>query len=55
MIKNLPILSPDGALDEAGADNVLRALKGFEPFMRAAKIDLGASYTNEFVEHVPAP
>lgn len=49
LIKNLPALSPDGALDRAGAENVLRVLQAFEPFMHDANIDLGQSMTDIFV------
>lgn len=51
---NLPILSPDGRFDEAGAMRVLTALRGFEPFMREAEIDLARAMTNRFVDRAHA-
>ncbi len=51
LIKNLPILSPDGLIDADGAGRVLAALRGFESFMREARIDLARASTNRFVEH----
>ncbi len=52
LVKNLPILSPDGRIDAAGAGRVLAALRGFEPFMRNADIDFARASTNTFVEAV---
>ena len=52
LVKNLPILSPDGFIDTAGAGRVLAALRGFEPFMRNADIDFARASTNAFVEAV---
>ena len=48
--RNLAILSPDGRFDADGAARVLAALRGFEPFMRKAEIDLTRAMTNAFVD-----
>ncbi len=53
LTKNLPILSPDGRFDDDGASRVLAALRGFEPFMRTADVDLARAMTNEFVDRAP--
>ena len=42
-------LSPDGSIPEAGADTARRALASIDPEVAAAKIDLKATYTNDFV------
>lgn len=51
---NLPILSPDGRFDDDGARRVLTALRGFEPFMREADIDLARAMTNRYVDRANA-
>jgi NitT/TauT family transport system substrate-binding protein len=38
----------DGLLPEEGAKTALRALTSFDPAIKAEKIDLGKTYTNEF-------
>lgn len=38
----------DGLIPEEGARTALRALASFEPGIKAEKIDLGKTYTNEF-------
>ena len=38
----------DGLLPEEGAKTALRALTSFDPAIKADKIDLGKTYTNEF-------
>jgi NitT/TauT family transport system substrate-binding protein len=38
----------DGLLPEEGAKTALRALASFDPAIKAEKIDLGKTYTNEF-------
>jgi NitT/TauT family transport system substrate-binding protein len=38
----------DGVLPEEGAKTALKALASFEPSVKADKIDLGKTYTNEF-------
>ena len=43
-------LSVDGTLPEAGAETARRALASVDPEVAAAKIDLAAIYTNEFVK-----
>ena len=47
-------LSPDGMIPEAGAETARRALASIEPEIAAAKIDLGAIWTNEFVKRANA-
>ena len=42
-------LSPDGMIPEAGAETARRALASIEPDVAAAKLDLKAVYTNDFV------
>jgi len=54
LVKNLPILSPDGRLDLDGAVRVLAALRGFEPFMREADVNPARALTNDFVERASA-
>jgi NitT/TauT family transport system substrate-binding protein len=46
------VYSTDGRYDKAGAEAVLKVLASSEPFMAQAqtKIDVGATYTNRFVE-----
>jgi NitT/TauT family transport system substrate-binding protein len=41
-------ISPDGMLPEDGARTALKALASFDPAIRAEKIDLTKTYTNEF-------
>jgi len=43
-------LSPDGAFPEAGSTTAYRALSSVDPKIAAAKLDLKAVYTNEFVK-----
>jgi NitT/TauT family transport system substrate-binding protein len=43
-------LSPDGTIPEAGAETARRALATIEPDVAAAKLDLKAVYTNDFVK-----
>ncbi len=47
-------LSPDGMLPEAGPATALRALESIEPKLKDAKIDLAATYTNDFVKKANA-
>ncbi len=42
-------LSPDGSIPDAGADTARRALASIDPEVAAGKIDLKATYTNDFV------
>ena len=52
-IKNsLPMYSPDGRFSNEGAETAYRVLKAFDPAVRDAKIDLGTTYTDRFVEQV---
>lgn len=54
LLKNLPILSPDGRLDPDSAARVLTALRGFEAFVRKADVDPARALTNDFVERALA-
>ena len=47
-------LSPDGMIPEAGAETARRALASIEPDVAAAKLDLKAVYTNDFVKRANA-
>ncbi len=47
-------LSPDGLIPEAGAETARRALASIDADVAAAKVDLGAVYTNEFVRKANA-
>ncbi len=47
-------LSPDGTIPDAGPETARRALASIEPAIAAAKIDLKAIYTNEFVRKANA-
>ena len=47
-------LSPDGMFPEAGAETARRALASIDPEIAAAKIDLAAIYTNDFVKRANA-
>ena len=47
-------LSVDGLFPEAGAETSRRALASIDPEVAAAKIDLAAIYTNEFVKKANA-
>ncbi len=46
--------SPDGLMSRQAADTVLRVLRSFDPDVRAASIDIEATYDNGFVQRVPA-
>ena len=41
-------ISIDGVLPEEGARTALKAMASFEPMVKAGKIELGKTYTNEF-------
>ena len=41
-------ISPDGMFPDEGGKTALRALASFEPGLKADKIDLARTYTNEF-------
>jgi NitT/TauT family transport system substrate-binding protein len=47
-------LSPDGSFPEKGADTALRALASIDPEVGAAKLDLAAVWTNDFVKRANA-
>jgi NitT/TauT family transport system substrate-binding protein len=47
-------LSTDGLIPEGGADTARRALASIDSEVAAAKLDLGAVYTNEFVKKANA-
>ena len=47
-------LSADGMIPEAGAETARRALASIDPEVAAAKLDLNAVYTNEFVKKANA-
>jgi NitT/TauT family transport system substrate-binding protein len=53
-LKAKPALSPDGMIPDAGPATALRALASVDPAMASAKIDLKATYTNEFVKKANA-
>nr|WP_315184251.1 ABC transporter substrate-binding protein [uncultured Albidiferax sp.] len=41
-------ISPDGLLPDGGPQTALAALGSFDPLVKAARIDLGKTYTNDF-------
>ncbi len=47
-------LSPNGMIPEAGPETARRALASIEPSVAAAKVDLKALYTNDFVRKANA-
>jgi NitT/TauT family transport system substrate-binding protein len=47
-------LSPDGMFPDAGAETAFRALASIDPKLAAAKLDLKAVYTNDFVKKANA-
>jgi NitT/TauT family transport system substrate-binding protein len=54
-IKNsLPMYSPDGRFTREGGETALRVLTAFDPDVRAAKVDLDATYTERFVDKAQA-
>lgn len=46
---SMPMFSPDGVMDAAGAEAVHRLLAESLDTVRGARIDLSATYTNEFI------
>ncbi len=46
--------SPDGLMTQQAAETVRDVLGSFDPNVRAAKINLEATYDNSFVKRVPA-
>ena len=51
---SLPTFSRDGRFSREAADTAYAVLKAFDPDVGSAKIDVAATYTNAFVEKVPA-
>lgn len=49
-----PALSPDGTIPEKGPDTAFRALASIDAEIAAAKVDLAAVYTNDFVKKANA-
>ena len=47
-------LSPDGMFPEAGPETARRALASIDPEIAAAKVDLAAIYTNDYVKRANA-
>jgi len=47
-------LSPDGMIPEKGAATAQRALASIDPEFAKAKVDLAATWTNDFVKHALA-
>src|SRR5262249_29182482 len=47
---SMPLFSPDGVISHQAAESVLGVLKLSDPDVASAAIDLGATYTNRFVE-----
>jgi NitT/TauT family transport system substrate-binding protein len=47
-------LSPDGTIPDKGADTAFRALASVDKELAAAKLDLSAVYTNDFVKKANA-
>lgn len=47
---NLPLYSPDGRFTREGAETALAVLREFDTAVKNAKIDLGATYTDAFVD-----
>ncbi|MEU8707017.1 ABC transporter substrate-binding protein [Streptomyces sp. NPDC048565] len=46
----LPMFTEDGVMPKDGPETVERVLKAFNPNLKDAKVDLGKTYTTEFVE-----
>jgi NitT/TauT family transport system substrate-binding protein len=51
---SVPMYSPDGRFSREGAETALKVLREFDPAVRSASIDLAATYTEAFVDKVPA-
>ena len=52
LVKNLAIVSPDGVLDDAGAQHVLTALMASDPALRATPPKVALAIDNSFVNRV---
>jgi NitT/TauT family transport system substrate-binding protein len=48
------IFSPDGVMPKGGPETVLKVLSSFDPSVKGHKIDLGKTYTTQFVEKANA-
>ncbi|AEN14283.1 MULTISPECIES: ABC transporter substrate-binding protein [unclassified Streptomyces] len=48
----LPMFTTDGVMPKDGPETVERVLKAFNPNLKDAEVDLGKTYTTEFVEKV---
>ncbi|MFF8594905.1 ABC transporter substrate-binding protein [Streptomyces sp. NPDC015220] len=48
----LPMFTKDGVMPANGPETVEKVLKAFNPNIKNAKVDLGKTYTTEFVEKV---
>ncbi len=44
----------DGRINKAGAENAYKVLRAFDESVNSAKIDVGATYTDRFVDKIPA-
>jgi NitT/TauT family transport system substrate-binding protein len=51
---SLPIYSRDGRFSAEAAETAYAVLKAFDPDVGNAKLDVSATYSNAFVEKVPA-
>ena len=49
---SIPMYSPDGRFSAEGAETALKVLREFDDGVRAAKIDLAATYTDAFLNKV---
>ena len=49
---SIPMYSPDGRFSAEGAETALKVLREFDGGVRAAKIDLAATYTDAFLNNV---
>jgi len=50
----MSMFTPDGRMPEGGPENVLRVQSQFNPAIKGKHIDLGKTYTNEFVDAAKA-
>lgn len=48
--KSKAMYPPDGRINKVGAENAYRVLSAFDPAVAKAKIDIGATYTDRFVD-----
>jgi NitT/TauT family transport system substrate-binding protein len=47
---SLPMYSPDGRFGREAAETALTVLKAFDPDVAGARIDIGATYTDAFID-----